>query len=235
MGLLSACGETTTPMDAPDGGRTRDAGTPQKGNMFNGCTATVTTISELAPDAGILGSPRAFFQASSGTWTNSAGDELVVFPETTGTLHAFSGFPEPTGGLLQPCPSLDYVAMNAHLEIATKDGRLNESAEGEVRLQAGSVTFAWLIRLSALGGNLKPMEPDNLGQLALSGTYRSILGGPNANQVGWSVYGDIDNTPMPFDAGMGHGGAFGSSEIVNVPDFLTRTSPPASADAGAAP
>ena len=224
LGLLGGCGDSSTPSNsrAPTN---RDASSkgPAQGSD---CTDSVRDVSALTTDAGVIGSLRDTVLGLGGRWTNEAGDELTVLPADTATLHVMSGG-EFGQGLRVPCSRLSYAAVSAHVAIRTVDGRLDEAADTELQLTPGAARFGWSIPLGALHGTFKPSEANNLGTIVLNGTYGPILtGAPSNNKVGWNVSGSVDNGFMKFDAGAGHGGFFGSVQVVSVPDFVTRVAPP---------
>jgi hypothetical protein len=133
----SACSAGSNP--SRDTGANPDAGSqPSQRDGGNptacGCTVTHVPLDPLPDQLTDFGSPTEVASAVSGTWTNRDGDKLVVTPAASGTYAMSTGGGCGGGGGAGPCSANSYVAVQAVVELDTRDGRFAESLSVSLHL-----------------------------------------------------------------------------------------------------
>jgi hypothetical protein len=177
-----------------------------------GCTVTNVPLDSLPDQLTDFGSPTEAASAVSGTWTNNDGDKLVITPAASGTYAMSTGGACGGSGGSGPCSAESYVAVQAVIELDSRDGRFAESLLVSLHLAP---------RSPAAEGFFQFDEPVS----DVKGSYRTE--GPATGAIHWTgmfspdswfVSGEV----AQFISSAGAGSAMGGGQAVGFASFDTR-------------
>jgi hypothetical protein len=219
---VGACSGTSGAAAESDAGPSRALREPGRADAApspaGDCAESVGVVKDLGADLGGFGTAEAQVARALGTFTNHDGDVLDLEPVGAVTWHGFTGTGAPEGGPTpSACESQSYLAVRARMSLRTRDGRLDETTEVDVRLRHHGAHFTAALALSGLRGAYRPTSASAGSALDVTADY----GAPSPE---WDVYAMV-NEPAADGGG---------TELVHVSAFVTRTRRPAW-DAGAPP